>query len=146
MEKGRARRFQQVTPAAFEQNWNVVELATRKEIRQKIHALLLQCSDPSVTTSEMRQELLQSAATFGSQFTTQLVRAHYRDDDAERQSITWLLTVLNASETIVPLQQMSDNHDLPRSIRLAAALALAGMGVTAKTIEKNRRVHLYALS
>lgn len=146
MEKGRARRFQHITPTAFEQDWNVVELATRKAIRQRIHALLLQCSDTTVTTSETRQELLQSASAFGSQFTTQLVRALYRDDDAERQSITWLLTVLNARETIPLLQQMSGNHDLPRSIRLSAALALAGMGVTAETIEKNRRVYLYALS
>jgi len=145
MEKGRARRFQPAT-TAFEQSWNVVELTTRKQIRQKIHLLLLQCSDTGVTTSDMRRELLQGVVTFGKDFATQLVRSLYRDDDAERQSIIWLLTVLNACETIPPLQQMEANKSLPRKIRLAASLALAGMGVTAKIIEQNRRVHLYAIS
>jgi hypothetical protein len=144
MEKGRARRFQPTT-AAFEQNWNVVELTTRKQVRQRMNELLRQCSDRRVTTSELRQELLQSVAAFGSQFTTQLVRSLYRDDDLERQSIIWLLTVLNASETIPLLQQMAANKQIPRTIRLAASLALAGMGVTAETIEKNRRVRLYAI-
>ncbi|HEY3991245.1 MAG TPA: hypothetical protein VGM01_00075 [Ktedonobacteraceae bacterium] len=145
MEKGRARRFQPAT-TAFEQSWNVVELTTRKQVRQKINELLRQCSDSSVTTSKMRQELLQGVAAFGNHFATQLVRSLHRDDDAERQSIIWLLTVLNACETIPPLQQMAANKHLPRTIRLAASLALAGMGVTAQTIEKNRRVYLYAIS
>ena len=145
MEKGRARRFQSAT-TAFEQNWNVVELTTRKQVRQKINELLRQCRDSSVTTSEMRQELLQGVAAFGNHFATQLVRSLYRDDDAERQSIIWLLTVLNACETIPPLQHMAANKNVPRTIRFAASLALAGMGVTAETIKKNRRVRLYALS
>jgi hypothetical protein len=145
MEKGRARQFQPAT-TAFEQSWNVVELTTRKQIRQKLNELLLQCDDSSVTTSEIRQELLRDVATFGSQFAAQLVRSLHRDDDAERQSIIWLLTVLNACETIPPLQQIASNKNLPRTIRLAASLALAGMGVTAKIIEKNRRVLLYAIS
>ena len=146
MEKGRARQFQQATPTTLEQSWNVVELTTRKQIRQKLHELLCQCNDSSVTTSEMRQELLQGVATFGNQFATQLVRSLHRDDDAERQSIIWLLTVLDSSETIPPLQYMAANKGFPRRTRLAASLALAGMGVTAETIKKNRRVHLYALS
>ncbi|HEX7736972.1 MAG TPA: hypothetical protein VF458_19150 [Ktedonobacteraceae bacterium] len=145
MEKGRARQFQPAT-TAHEQSWNVVELTTRKQIRQKLNELLLQCADSSVTTSDMREDLLQGLATFGTQFATQLVRSLHRDDDAERQSIIWLLTVLNAPATIPPLQHMAANKRLPRAVRLAASLALAGMGVTAETIEKNRRVHLYALS
>jgi hypothetical protein len=145
MEKGRARRFQPAT-TAFEQSWNVVELTTRKQVRQKVHQLLLQCSDTSVTTSDMRRELLQGVAAFGNHFTTQLVRSLHRDDDAERQSIIWLLTVLNARETILPLQRMATNKSLSRASRLAASLALAGMGVTAETIEQNRRVRLYAIS
>lgn len=146
MEKGRARRFQPATTTAFEQSWNVVELATRKQIRRNINELLHRCSDTTITTSEMRQELLQGLVAFGSQFATQLVRSLHRDDYAERQSIVWLLTVLNAHETILPLQQMSNNSNLPRAIRLSAALALAGMGVTAKTIKESRRVRLYAIS
>ncbi len=145
MEKGRARRFQPTT-SAHEQSWNVVELTTRKQVRQKVNALLLQCDDQRVTTSEMRQELLQGVATFGTPFATQLVRSLHRDDDAERQSLIWLLTVLNSCDTIAPLQHMAANTLLPRTTRLAASLALAGMGVTAETLEKNRRVRLYAIS
>jgi HEAT repeat protein len=146
MEKGSARLFQQTTPVTREQGWNIVELDNRKQVRQMVNSLLRQASDMSLTTSEMRQRLLQSVATFGSEFATQLVRSLHRDDNEERQSIIWLLTVLNDRETIPPLQQMSSNKNLPRAIRLAAALTLAGMGVTAETIEQNRRIHLYALS
>jgi len=146
MEKGSARLFQQTTPDTLEQGWNIVELETRKQVRQKVHMFLRQATDMTLTTSEMRQQLLQSVTTFGSEFVTQLVRSLNRDDDAERQSVIWLLTVLHEPETIPPLQSMASNKNLPRAIRLAAGLTLAGMGVTAETIEKNRRVHLYALS
>jgi hypothetical protein len=145
MEKGRARQFQPAT-TAFEQSWNVVELSTRKQVRQNINQLLRQCDDSSMTTSAIRQELLQGVAAFGNHFATQLVRSLHRADDAERQSITWLLTVLNSSETIPPLQQMAANKRLPRAVRLAASLALAGMGVTAETIEQNRRLRFYVMS
>ena len=145
MEKGRARRFQPTTPAS-EQSWNIVEFTTRIQVRQMINELLLQCSTLNATTSEIRQQLLQGATAFGNDFATQLVRSLHREDDAERQSLIWLLTVFNAHETIQPLQEMAANKHLPRAIRLAAALALAGMGVTAETIQQNRRVHLYALS
>lgn len=146
MEKGSARLFQQATSPAFEQSWNVVELETRKQVRQKVNALLHLANDLTITTSDMRQELLQSVATFGNAFATQLVRSLHRDDSAERQSIVWLLTVLNDTETIPPLLHMSGDSHLPRAVRLSAALALAGMGVTAETIEKNRRVRLYVLT
>lgn len=146
MEKGSARLFQQATSDAFEQSWNVVELETRKQVRQRVNALLRLANDMTITTSEMRQQLLQGVATFGNVFATQLVRSLHRDNSAERQSIVWLLTVLNEKETIPPLLQMSGNPHLPRAVRLSAALALAGMGVTAETIEKSRRVRLYALS
>jgi len=146
MEKGSARLFQQATSNAFEQSWNVVELEARKQVRQRVNTLLRQANSPTVTTSELRQQLLQGVATFGTPFATQLVRSLYRDDYAERQSVVWLLTVLNAKETIFPLQQMASNPRLPRALRLSAALALAGMGVTAETIAKNQRVRLYAIS
>lgn len=146
MEKGSARLFQQATSPAFEQNWNVVELETRKQVRRKVNVLLHLSNDMAITTSEMRQELLQSVATFGDAFATQLVRSLHRDDSAERQTVVWLLTVLNDKETIPPLLHMSGDPHLPRAVRLSAALALAGMGVTAEMIEKKRRVYLYALS
>lgn len=146
MEKGRARLFQQATSDAFEQSWNIVELETRKQVRQKVSALLRLTNDRTVTTSEMQQLLLQCMTTFGTVFAIQLVRSLHRDDSEERQSVVWLLTVLNDKETIPPLLQMVHNPHLSRAIRLSAALALAGMGVTAKTIEQNRRVRLYAIS
>jgi hypothetical protein len=146
MEKGSARLFQQAISDAFEQSWNVVELETRKQVRQKIDTFLRLANDMTMPTSEVRQQLLQSVASFGDVFTTQLVRSLHRDDSAERQSIVWLLTVLNAKETIPPLLRMTGNSHLPRAVRLSAALALAGMGVTAEMIEKSRRVRLYAIS
>ncbi len=146
MEKGSARPFQQAASTAFEQNWNVVELETRKQVRQRVSALLRLSSDLTVTTSEVRQQLLQGVATFGNLFATQLVRSLHRDDYAERQSVIWLLTVLNDKETISLLRQMSANLRLPRATRLAAALALAGMGVTAEDFRQKRRVRLYAIS
>lgn len=146
MEKGSARLFQQPSPAAFEQSWNIVELETRKQVRQKVAMLLNLADDTTRTASEIRQELLQCMANFGEDFAIQLVRSLHRDSYEERQSIVWLLTVLNAHETISPLQQMSNDSYLPRAIRLSASLALAGMGVTAATIEKNRHVRLYVLS
>lgn len=145
MEKGSARLFQQATPNAFEQSWNIVELETRKHVRLKVDALLCLANKRTVTTGEIRQRLLQGVADFGHVFSTQLVRALDRDNYEERQSIVWLLTVLNEKKTIPPLQQMSTNPHLPHAIRLSAALALAGMGVTAETIEQNRRVRLYAI-
>jgi|SRR3954466_11208240 len=145
MEKGSARLFRPTTPTA-EQSWNIVELETRKQIRHQVNMLLHQTEDTLRSTSEIRQELLRCIAAFGNEFAIQLVRSLHRDSCAERQSIVWLLTVLNARETIPLLQQMSNDLHLPRSIRLSASLALAGMGVTAETIAKNRRIRLYALS
>lgn len=146
MEKGSARLFQQTASPALEQNWNIVELETRKQIRNKINELLRLAGDMTISTSEMRQQLLQSGATFGTPFTIQLVRSLHRDDYAERQSIVWLLTVLNEKETIPPLQEMANDPHLPRALRLSASLALAGMGVTAEAIAQNRRVRLYVIS
>ena len=146
MEKGGARLFRQASSTAFEQNVNIVEFETRKQIRRKINELLQAATTMTMSTSEMRQQLLQGVATFGSSFAIQLVRALYRDDYAERQSVVWLLTVLNDKETIPPLQQMANASHLPRAIRLSASLALAGMGVTAETIRQNRRERLYVLS
>lgn len=146
MEKGSARLFQQHSSTTFEESWNIVELETRKQVRQKVTTLLYLANDTTRTTSEIRQELLQCMATFGEDFAIQLVRSLSRDNYEERQAIVWLLTVLNAHETVLPLQQMANDTHLPRAIRLSASLALAGLGVTARTIEKNRRVRFYVLS
>lgn len=110
--------------------WNIVELETRRELRQTINTLIQRANDPTTTTSEMRQDLLRHATRFGTPLTLQFVRALNRDDQQERQSITWLLILLNDSEAIFPLQQMSHNRSLSRAIRLSASLTLAGMGIS----------------
>jgi hypothetical protein len=90
--------------------------------------------------------LLSGVTKFGPQLAMQLVRSLYRDDPLERQSVVWLLTLLNDTETITPLRHISDNKRLPRLIRLSASLALAGMGITAEKIDDHRRARLYAIS
>ena len=94
----------------------------------------------------MQQQLSLGVSRFGAQLAGQLVRSLHRDDPQERQSIVWLLTLLNAKETITPLRHMSHDKHIPRSIRLSATLALAGMGVTAETIDSHCRTRLYAIS
>ena len=145
MEKKDATLFQHSTDT-HEQGWNIVELESRRQLRHRIHELIQLSHSSSITTSEMRQHLLLGAAQFGKRFATQLVRALHRDDQQERQSIVWLLTLLNEQETIPPLQQMSLNERLPRSVRLSASLALAGMGATKEMTEQSRHVRLYAIS
>ena len=135
MEKKDAKLFQHST-ATHEQNWNIVELESRRQLRYRIHELIRLSSSSSIPTSEMRHHLLLGVAQFGKLFATQLVRSLQRDDQQERQAIVWLLTLLNEQETIPPLQQMSRNERLPRSIRLSAALALAGMGATKEVKER----------
>lgn len=143
MEKKDAKLFQVAT---HEHSWNIVELESRRQLRHRIHELIQLASSSSIPTSEMRQHLLLGVAQFGKLFATQLVRSLQRDDQQERQAIVWLLTLLNEQETIPPLQQMSRNERLPRSIRLSASLALAGVGATKEVTDDSRRVWLYAIS
>ncbi len=133
----------------LEHGWNIVELEvleSRRQLRLKVSELIHLVNNSNITTDEIRQQLLLGVAKFGTQLATQLVRSLHRDDAQERQSIVWLLTLLNENGTIKPLQHMSHDKSLPRPIRLSASLALAGMGVTAETIDDQRRVRLYAIS
>jgi hypothetical protein len=128
---------------------NIVELEvleSRRQLRLTVNQLIRLASNPAHTTSEIQQQLRLSVAAFGDQLAIQLVRSLDRDDPHERQCIVWLLTLLNDTETVPPLQRMSRNKRLPRSIRLSAALTLAGMGETAETKEENRRIRLFAIS
>ena len=143
MQKKDAKLFQDAT---HEQSWNIVELESRRQLRHRIHELIQLSSSSSIPTSKMRHHLLLGVAQFGKLFATQLVRALQRDDQQERQALVWLLTLLNEQETIAPLQQMSLNERLPRSVRLSASLALAGMGATKEMTDNSRRVRLYAIS
>ena len=145
MEKKGARLFQQETGTPV-YGWNIVELESRRQLRQKINELIGQSYNTTLTTSEMREQFLRSAATFGNSFAAQLVRSLQRDDQQERQSIVWLLTLLNDAESVAPLQHMSRNPKLPRPVRLSASLALAGMGMTPEIIDSRRQPRLYAIS
>ncbi len=117
------------------QHWNIVELESRRQLRRKVNELIELVDDPTITSSDMREQLLLGVATFGEQFAMQLVRSLHRDDQHERQSIVWLLTLLDDQTTIPLLEQMSRDVRQSRSIRLSAALALAGMGATAEMID-----------
>ena len=83
---------------------------------------------------------------YGTPFTAQLARSVRREDKQERQAVVWLLTLLNDQNAIAPLQLIAYNKRLPRSIRLSASLALAGMGATKEVVEDHRRVRMYAIS
>ena len=126
------------------QHWNIVELESRRQLRRKVNELIELVDDPTITSSDMREQLLLGVATFGEQFAMQLVRSLHRDDQHERQSIVWLLTLLDNQTTIPLLEQMSRDVRQSRSIRLSAALALAGMGATAEMMDDTWRKRLYA--
>ncbi len=134
MGKRDARQFQQAADIN-KQRWNIVELESRRQLRRKVNELIELVDDPTITSSDMREQLLLGIATFGEQFAMQLVRSLQRDDQHERQSIIWLLTLLDDQTTIPLLEQMSRDERQSRSIRLSAALALAGMGATAEMID-----------
>lgn len=119
-------------------------LESRRHLHEKVNELIRLANDSSLSTAEIRQHLLLGVATFGSRLTIQLVRSLHRDDHDERQSIVWLLTVLNDRDAITPLQHMSHNERLPRPVRLSASLALAGMGKT-KEMTEDRGRRLYAI-
>src|ERR1700724_3142283 len=99
MEKKGARLFQ-ADEETFDYGWNIVELETRRQLRLKVNELLRLVNDPTLTTSEMQQNLLYNKAIFGKQLATQLVHSLYRSDRNERQSIVWLLTLLNEAASI----------------------------------------------
>ncbi len=143
MEKKSARLFQR------DHGRNIVELEvleSRRHLRLSVNELIRLANNSTISTGEMQQQLFLGVSRFGTQLAAQLVRSLHRDDSQERQSIVWLLTLLNAKETITPLRHMSHDKRIPRSIRLSASLVLAGMGVTAETIDNHRRTRLYAIS
>ncbi len=143
MGKRDARQFQYAADIN-KQGWNIVELESRRQLRRKVNELIELVDDPTITSSDMREQLLLGVATFGEQFAMRLVRSLHRDDQHERQSIIWLLTLLDDQTTIPLLEQMSRDERQSRSIRLSAALALAGMGATAEMMDDTWRKRLYA--
>ncbi len=132
-----------------EHSRNIVELEvleSRRQLRLNVNELIRLANNSTITTGEMQQQLFLGVTRCGTQLAAQLVRSLHREDPQERQSIVWLLTLLNDKETIIPLRHISHDKHIPRSIRLSASLALAGMGVTAETIDNRRRTRLYAIS
>lgn len=149
MEKRDARLFRAdvTTNPTADHGWNIVTLESRRQLRCKVQELIRRAAGSNMTTDEIRQHLLLYMETYGKIFALHLVRSLQCDDAQERQSIVWLLTVLNDPETIEPLEQMAQNESLLRAIRLAASLALTGMGVPRdQPLERCRRVRLYAIS
>ena len=144
MEKRGARLFQQGIGTG-ETSWNIVELDARRQLRQRVNELIRLCNDSTLNTGEMRHQLRLGVAKFGKQLAAQLVRSLQSDDPMKRQNVVWLLILLNNRETIPQLQRVSQNEQLPRSVRLSASLALAGMGATLEGSEYNPRIRLYAI-
>ena len=148
MEKKSARLFQRETiPLEF--YGNIVELEvleSRRHLRQKVHELIRLTTHSSASTEEIQRQLSLSITGFGTQLSSQLLRSLNHNDLQERQSIVWLLILLNDAKTIAPLRHISLDKRIPRSIRLSASLALAGMGATVETNENYRRNRLHAIS
>ena len=148
MGKKGTRLFQKETNS-LEFYRNIVELEvleSRRHLRQTVNELIRLATNTCASTEEIQRHLSLRLTEFGTQLSSQLLRSLNRDDPQERQSIVWLLILLNDAQTIAPLQHISLDKRIPRSIRLSASLALAGMGATAETNENCRRTHQYAIS
>ena len=148
MENWDARQSQHIAGIDdhSEDNWNIVELESRRHLRSKINELIHLTVDSTLTTTDLQHQLSLNQRMFGSRFALHLVRALQHEDQAEREAVVWLLTLLNAQETIIPLQQMAHNERIPRLTRLSASLALAGMGATPEMGEQYQPRRLYAIS
>ena len=132
-----------------EHSRNIRELEVleyRRQLRQKVNELIRLANNSTIPTEEMQRKLTLGVARFGTQLSSQLLRSLHREDSQERQSIVWLLILLNDKVTVAPLQHISQDKRIPRSIRISASLALAGLGATLETIEYHRRTRLYAIS
>jgi hypothetical protein len=149
MEQRDARLFRPdlATDPTADPGWNVITLESHKQLRCKVQQLIRLAGASNMTTEEIRQHLQLYIETYGRSFTLHLVRMLQSDDEQERQSIIWLLTVLNDADTIAPLEQMTRDETLSCLVRLAAGLALAGMGVLRdEPSVRHQRLRLYAIS
>jgi hypothetical protein len=147
MGKKSARLVQKET-SSLEYYGNIVELdvlESRRQLHQKVHELIRLTTNSCASTEEIKQHLSLSLTEFGAQLSAQLLRSLHRDDLQERQSIVWLLILLNDAQTIAPLRRISQNKCIPQSIRLSASLALSGMGATVEASANCRCTHQYAI-
>ncbi|HVB60735.1 MAG TPA: hypothetical protein VNE61_06020 [Ktedonobacteraceae bacterium] len=144
MEKKGAVLFRPVVDGnPVEDNWNIVELESRRQLRRAVHMLIELSNCPLVTTSEIQAQLHRYTETFGSLLARKLIHLLRSDDEQTRQSAVWLLTLVDDEAAIALLRQMSQNRQLARGVRLSAALALAGKGATIEA--EPRRERLYAV-
>ena len=135
MEKKGASLFQ-TEDDSIKFSRNIVELEvleTRRRLRQIVRELIRLTTYSNTSTEEIKHALSLMLNEFGAQLPSQLLRSLSCADYLERQSIVLLLTLLNDPQTIAALRHISLDSRISRSIRLAAALALAGMGATAET-------------
>lgn len=134
----------------LELNRNIVELEvleSRGLLRHKVIDLIQLTMNCVISTEEIQELLYLNLSKFGSQLYSQLLRSLHHDDDPQvRLSIVRLLILLNEAQTIEPLMHISADKRLPRSVRLSASLALAGMGATEETKEHRPHTRLYAIS
>ena len=147
MENWDARQSQHIAGIsnASEHKQNIVAFESHRHLRDTISELIYLTTSSTLTTSDLQHHLNQHKATFGRRFTTQLVRALLHTNQDERDAVIWLLTQYNESETIAPLQQIAQNKQISRSVRLSASLALAGMGATYEMQDRPQHVRLYAI-
>ena len=127
---------------------NIVELEvleSRRQLRQKVNELIQLTTNYSASVTEIQRYLYLMLTEFGTQLSTHLLRSLNRKDPQERQSIVLLLILLNDAQTIADLRHMSLDESIPRTIRLSASLALAGMGATEETKSYRQRTHLHSI-
>jgi len=143
MEKwGSRRHLQEAAPN--EGSRTIVELQSRRQLRQAVNELIQLTLHSPLTRHDLQQQLHSCITCFGPQYGAQLVHSLRYHDHTARQAIVWLLTLLNDQDTIPLLQHMALNIRLSRSVRLSASLALAGMGATRATIGDQTCIPSYA--
>jgi hypothetical protein len=147
MEKWDRRLFQQdAAITGHDDGWNIVELESRRDLRQKIDALIDLSLRNAITTSELHASLSDLLTHYGQRFVLLLVRCLSTKNEEKRQTVVQLITLLNTPEALPHLESLAHSEQTPRSIRLSASLALAGMGSSSDIRQKPKRVRSYAIS
>ena len=147
MEERDTRLFQQeIAITEHDASWNIVELESHRDLRQKIDEMLHLALYNAITTSGLQHQLSQTREQYGARCITLLVHSLYTKDAEKCQTVVQLLTLLQAPEAIPQLETLAHNEQTPRSVRLAASLALAGMNATPETRPKQKSPRSYAIS
>ncbi|HTK10253.1 MAG TPA: hypothetical protein VL485_23995 [Ktedonobacteraceae bacterium] len=147
MEKRDTRLFQLETAIrGRDTSWNIVELESHRDLRQKIDDILHLTLYNAMSSSELQQALSLLREQYGSRCITLLVRCLYTKNAEKRQAVVQLLTLFHAPEAIPQLQRIVHDEQSSRSVRLAASLALAGMSATPETRPKQKHIRSYAIS